>query len=502
VDLLHNLIYGLGVALSFQNLAWALLGCLVGTLIGVLPGIGTTATIALLLPLTQAMSPIAAIIMLSGIYYGAMYGGSTTSILLNLPGETASVVTCIDGFQMARQGRAGVALSVAALGSFFAGTVGTLVIALFGPPLAEYALDFGSAEYFSLMLFGLVIAAVLSSTDLPKSLAMVVLGLLIGTVGSDLAFGVKRFTFGIYELSDGISVVAIAVGVFAIAEVIMNLSEDPEKREVYTSRVGRLYPTLAELRQAAPAVLRGTAIGTFFGVIPGAVAAIAAFSSYTIEKTLAKDPSRFGKGAIEGVAAPESANNADVQCKFIPMMTLGIPASGTMALMLNSLLSHGISPGPTVMSQHPDLFWGLIASMWIGNLMLVIINLPLIGVWIQMLKVPYRMLFPAIIAFAATGIYSDSYSALDLYLVALFAVAGIAWRLLECGAVPLILGVVLGPLIEQNLRRVLYVSDGDPTVLLTQPISLFFILATVATLVIMTLPSLRKRRAELTEQES
>ena len=500
MELLHNLIFGFSVALSLQNLTWALVGCLVGTLIGVLPGIGATATIALLLPLTNTMSPVGALIMLSGIYYGAMYGGSTTSILLNLPGETASVVTCLDGYEMARQGRAGAALSIAALGSFFAGTVGTLVIALFGPPLAVFALELGSPEYFSLMLFGLVTAALLSTVDMAKSLAMVVLGLLLGTVGSDVAFGVKRFTFGVYELADGIGIVPIAVGIFAVAEVISNLS-DPETRQAFTSKVGRLYPTLQELRQATPAILRGTAIGTFFGVIPGAVAAIAAFTSYMVEKSIAKDPSRFGKGAIEGVAAPEAANNADVQCKFIPMLTLGIPASGTMALMLSALMSHGISPGPTVMTQNPELFWGLIASMWIGNLMLVVLNLPLIGIWVQLLKVPYRMLFPAVIAFAAIGIYSSGNLTVDLYLTALFGIAGIMWRLLECSPVPLILGVVIGPLIEENLRRVLDVSDGDPSVLITRPISLTFIIATVLMVIVMTLPGVRKRRAEMTDPE-
>jgi len=497
VELFHNLIFGFGVALSLQNLLYCFIGVLVGTLIGVLPGIGPMATIAMLLPLTYGVPPVAAMIMLAGIYYGAMYGGSTTSILVNLPGETASVVTCIDGYQMARQGRAGVALAIAALGSFFAGTVCTMIVAMFGPPLAQVALEFGSPEYFSLMLMGLVTAAVLAQGDMLKSLAMVVLGLMLGIVGSDVDSGVKRFCFGFYELADGIGFVIIAVGVFAVGEIISNLS-DPEERVVFTSKVGSLYPTREDIKKSIAPVLRGTGLGIFLGILPGTTPSIATFASYMIEKKVAKDPSRFGHGAIEGVAAPEAANNADAQCKFIPMLTLGIPASGTMALMLGALMIQGITPGPGVMTQKPDLFWGMIASMWIGNLMLIILNLPLIGMWVSLLKVPYRLLFPAIMVFSAIGIYSTNNASFDIYLAAIFGILGIAWRLLGCSPVPMLLGFVLGPMMEENLRRALQVSDGDPSVFLTRPISLAFIVVSALILVIMTLPAVKKRRADIT----
>jgi putative tricarboxylic transport membrane protein len=497
MELFHNLFFGFGVALSLQNLLYCFIGVFVGTLIGVLPGIGPMATIAMLLPLTYNVPPVAALIMLAGIYYGAQYGGSTTSILVNLPGETSSVITCIDGYQMARQGRAGAALAIAAIGSFFAGTVCTLIVAMFGPPLADMALKFGSPEYFSLMLMGLVAAAVLAQGDMLKSLAMVVLGLLLGVVGSDVDSGVKRFCFDIYELADGIGFVVIAVGVFAVGEIISNLS-DPEERTVFTSRVGSLYPTLQDMKQSIAPIIRGTALGAFFGVLPGTGPSIASFGSYMIEKKVAKDPSRFGHGAIEGVAGPESANNADAQCKFIPMLTLGIPASGTMALMLGALMIHGITPGPTVMTQKPDLFWGLVASMWIGNLMLVVLNLPLVGLWVSLLKVPYRLLFPAIMVFSAIGVYSSNNVSFDVYLTALFGLLGIVWRLLGCSPVPMLLGFVLGPMMEENLRRALQVSNGDPSVFVTQPISLAFIMVTVLILIVMVLPAVRSRRGDLT----
>jgi len=497
MDLFHNLIFGFGVAFSLQNLLYCFIGVMVGTLIGVLPGIGPMATIAMLLPLTYNVPPVAAMIMLAGIYYGAMYGGSTTSILVNLPGETASVITCIDGYQMARQGRAGAALAIAAIGSFFAGTVCTLIVAMFGPPLATMALNFGSPEYFSLMLMGLVTAAVLAQGDMLKSLAMVVLGLLLGIIGSDVDSGIKRFCFGFYELADGIGFVIIAVGVFAVGEIISNLS-DPEERVVFTSKVGSLYPTAQDMKQAAAPILRGTALGAFLGILPGTTPSIATFAAYMIEKKAAKDPSRFGHGAIEGVAGPEAANNADAQCKFIPMLSLGIPASGTMALMLGALMIQGITPGPGVMTQKPDLFWGLIASMWIGNLMLVIINLPLIGMWVSLLKVPYRLLFPAIMVFSAIGIYSTNNASFDVYLAALFGILGIAWRLLGCSPVPMLLGFVLGPMVEENLRRALQVSEGDPLVFITRPISLAFIVVSILILVIMMLPAVKKRRGDIT----
>jgi putative tricarboxylic transport membrane protein len=496
MELFSNLIFGLSVAVSLQNLVYCFIGVFVGTLIGVLPGIGPLATIAMLMPLTFSVGPVAALIMLAGIYYGAQYGGSTTAILVNLPGETAAVVTCIDGYQMARHGRAGPALAIAAIGSFFAGTVGTLLIALAGPPLAEVALRFGAPEYFALMLMGLVAAAVLAQGDMAKSLAMVAMGLLLGIVGTDVNSGVPRFSFGFNELIDGIGFVVIAVGVFAVGEIIANLG-DPAERQVFTSQVINLFPTREDLKASFGPILRGTGIGAFFGVLPGTGPAIASLSSYLVEKKLAADPSRFGRGAIEGVAGPESANNADAQCKFIPMLTLGLPASGVMALMLGALTIHGIQPGPEVMNQRPELFWGLIASMWIGNLMLVVLNLPLIGLWVKMLKVPYRLLFPAIMAFSAIGIYSVNNSAFELYLTAVFGVIGFVWMKLGCSPAPMLLGFVLGPMMEENLRRALLMSRGDPSVFLSRPISLSFLITTVAILIVMAAPAVRRRRGEI-----
>jgi TctA family transporter len=496
MDILHNLIFGFGVALSLQNLAYCFIGAFVGTLIGVLPGIGPLATIAMLLPLTFNVDPVGALIMLAGIYYGAQYGGSTSAILVNLPGETSSVVTCIDGYQMARQGRAGPALSIAAIGSFFAGTVGTLLIALFGPPLAEFALKFGAPEYFSLMLMGLVAAAVLAEGDMIRSLAMVGMGLLLGIVGSDVNTGLPRFSFGITELSDGIGFVVVAVGVFAVGEIINNLGETTE-RQVFTNAIKNLMPTKEDFKRSIGPILRGTGIGAFFGVLPGTGPAVASLSSYMIEKKIAADPSRFGRGAIEGVAGPESANNADAQCKFIPMLTLGLPASGVMALMLGAMTIHGIQPGPEVMTMRPELFWGLIASMWIGNLMLVVLNLPLVGLWVRILKVPYRLLFPAIMAFSAIGIYSVNNSAFDVYLAALFAVIGFLWMKLGFNPAPMLLGFVLGPMLEENLRRAMLMSYGDPSVFVRRPISLVFIVATVLILLVLVVPALRKQRAKI-----
>jgi len=440
---------------------------------------------------------VAALIMLAGIYYGAQYGGSTTSILVNLPGETSSVVTCIDGYQMARQGRAGPALAIAAIGSFFAGTVCTLIIAMFGPPIAEMALKFAAPEYFSLMLMGLVTAAVLAQGDMTKSLAMMVLGLLFGIVGTDVDTGQPRFSFGIYELADGIGFVIVAVGVFAVGEIVSNLGET-EERQVFTEKVTDLFPTWEDLKLSIGPILRGTTLGAFFGVLPGTGPAIASFSSYMVEKKLSRHPERFGHGAIEGVAGPEAANNADAQCKFIPMLTLGIPASGAMALMLGALMIHGIAPGPTVMTQKPDLFWGLIASMWVGNLMLVVLNLPLIGLWVNLLKVPYRFLFPAIMVFSAIGIFSTNNVRFDIYLTALFGVLGVAWRLLECSPVPLMLGFVLGPMLEENLRRAMLISRGDAMVFFTRPISLAFNLVTLLILIMMAAPFVRKRWNRIT----
>jgi putative tricarboxylic transport membrane protein len=498
MDLFHNLIFGFGVALSLQNLFYCFVGCLLGTLVGVLPGIGPLATIAMLMPLTFTAPPIGALIMMAGIYYGAQYGGSTTSILVNLPGETSSLVTCIDGYQMARQGRAGPALAIAAISSFFAGTVCTLVIFLFGPPLAEMALKFGAPEYFSLMLMGLVMAAVLAQGDMSKSLAMVFVGLLLGVVGADVESGVERFNFGLLELSDGLSFVSVAVGIFAVGEILNNLS-DPEERSVYISKVTHLFPTMEDMRKSIAPILRGTALGAFFGMLPGTGPAIASFSSYMLEKKVAKDPGRFGHGAIEGVAGPEAANNADAQCKFIPMLTLGLPSSGVMALMLGAMTIQGIVPGPQVMTKNPDLFWGLISSMWIGNCMLLVLNLPLVGIWVSMLKVPYRVLFPAIVMFSAFGIYTVSNSALDVYVAALFAILGFVWMKLGCSPMPIMLGFILGPMLEEYLRRSLRISRGDITIFFQRPISLAFMIATILILVIMSLPAVQSRKSRISE---
>ncbi|MEI8191776.1 MAG: tripartite tricarboxylate transporter permease [candidate division NC10 bacterium] len=498
MDIFHNLIFGFSVALSVQNLLYCFIGCLLGTLIGVLPGIGPLATIAMLMPITFNLPAVSALIMLAGIFYGAQYGGSTTAILVNLPGETSSVVTCMDGYQMARQGRAGVALAIAALGSFFAGTFCTLLIALFGPPIAEMALKFNSPEYFSLMLMGLVAAAVLAQGDMIKSLAMVTLGLLLGSVGTDVDSGWARFSFDIIELTDGIGFVVVAIGVFAVGEIVSNLG-DTEERVVFTSKVGSLFPSLLDIKQSIAPIIRGTVLGAFFGVLPGTGPAIASFSSYMVEKKMAKDPSRFGCGAIEGVAGPEAANNADAQCKFIPMLTLGIPASGTMALMLGALIVQGITPGPQVMVKNPDLFWGLIASMWIGNLMLLVLNLPLVGMWVYLLKVPYRLLFPAIMVFSSIGIYSVNNSSVELFLAALFGVLGFVWLKLKCPAAPMLLGFVLGPILEENLRRALLLSRGDPSVFFTRPISLGFMIVTAVILILMALPADRKRKSSISD---
>jgi len=496
MDLFNNLIFGFGVAFSLQNLLYCLIGVTVGTLIGVLPGIGPLGTIAMLMPITYGVAPVGALIMLAGIYYGAQYGGSTTAILVNLPGETSAVVTCIDGYQMARQGRAGPALAIAAIGSFFAGTVGTLLIALAGPPLADIALKFGSPEYFSLMLMGLVAAAVLAEGDIVKSLAMVAFGLLLGIVGTDVNTGVQRYSFGVPELTDGIGFIVVAVGVFAVGEIVSNLG-NAENRQVFTAKVTNLMPSLADLKQSFMPILRGTGIGCFFGVLPGTGPAIASFASYMVEKKVADDPSRFGKGAIEGVAGPESANNADAQCKFIPMLTLGLPASGVMALMLGALTIQGIQPGPQVMTQRPELFWGLIASMWIGNAMLVILNLPMIGLWVKLLQVPYRLLFPAIMAFSAIGIYSVNNSSFEIYLTALFGIIGLVCMRLGFPLAPMLLGFVLGPMMEENLRRAMLMSGGDASVFVRRPISAAFIIATAVILLVMVLPAIRKRRPEI-----
>ena len=494
-----HLLNGFAVALQPMNLAIALLGSVIGTVIGVLPGLGPTATIAMLLPLVFTMSPVAAMIMLTSIYYGAMYGGSTTSILINVPGEAASVVTCLDGYQMARKGRAGAALSISALGSFFAGTVGTLIIVMFAEPLTRMAQKFGPADYCSLMALGLVAAVVLASGSVLKAIAMVFLGLLFGLVGTDVNTGAQRFTFDVPELSDGIDFAPIAMGLFGIAEIVINLERKMTRSGAI--KVTSLWPTREEIRRAIPAAIRGTALGAILGVLPGGGPTLGAFSSYTLEKKISRTPQEFGKGAVEGVAAPESANNAAAQTSFIPMLTLGIPSNAVMALMVGAMIIQGIQPGPEVMTKKPDLFWGMIASMWIGNLMLVIINLPMIGMWVKLLTVPYRFLAPAILLFCAIGAYSLQNSTFHVEQVAMFGVLGYIFVRLGCEGAPFLLGLVLGPQMEEYFRRAMLLSRGDPMVFIQRPISLGLLITTAILLVLMALPSIKRAREEAFQEE-
>ncbi len=494
MDLISNLALGFGVAFTIQNLLYAFFGAMLGTMIGVLPGIGPVATIAMLLPTIYGLDATPALIMLAGIYYGAQYGGSTTAILINVPGESSSVVTAIDGYQMARQGRAGAALSVAALGSFFAGCVGTVVIAALAPPLTELAFKFGPAEYFSLMVLGLIGAVVLASGSLIKAIGMIVLGLLLAQINTDVISGTARYSFDIPELTDGIGFVVIAMGVFGFGEIIANLGQPAEHREVFTRKVKGLWPTRKDFHNAWPAVVRGTGLGSILGVLPGGGALLSSFASYALEKKVAGASGTFGKGDIRGVAGPESANNAGAQTSFIPMLTLGIPSNPVMALMVGAMMIKGIQPGPQVMTSNPQLFWGLIASMWIGNLMLVVLNLPLIGIWIKLLTVPYRFLFPAIALFCCIGTYTLNNSNFDVYMTSIFAFVGYVFYKLGCEPAPLLLGFILGPMMEENLRRALLLSRGDWGTFVSRPLSAGLLIAAALLIVIVTLPSIRKKR--------
>jgi len=494
MDLITNLALGFGVAFTFQNLLYAFAGCLLGTLIGVLPGLGPVATIAMLLPSIYGLDATPALIMLAGIYYGAQYGGSTTAILINVPGESSAVVTAIDGYQMARQGRAGAALAAAGLGSFFAGCVGTIVIAAFAPPLTELAFKFGPQEYFSLMVLGLIGAVVLASGSLLKAISMIILGLTLAQINTDVISGTARYSFDIPELTDGINFVVIAMGVFGFGEIIANLGQPPEHREVFTKEVKGLWPTRQDFQQAWPSVLRGTALGSLLGVLPGGGALLSSFASYTMEKKLAGASGRFGKGDIRGVAGPESANNAGAQTSFIPMLTLGIPPNAVMALMVGAMTIKGIQPGPQVMTSNPQLFWGLIASMWVGNLMLVILNLPLIGIWIKLLTVPYRFLFPAITLFCCIGVYTLNNNNFDVYMTAMFAVIGYLFYKLGCEGAPLLLGFILGPMMEENLRRSLLLARGDWSTFVVRPLSAGLLIAAALMIVVVMLPSVKKKR--------
>ncbi|HEY0566932.1 MAG TPA: tripartite tricarboxylate transporter permease [Xanthobacteraceae bacterium] len=492
-DLLSNLAMGFGVALTPMNIFLCLIGTLVGTLIGVLPGIGSLATIAMLLPITFGLPPVGALIMLAGIYYGAQYGGSTTSILINIPGESSSVVTALDGHQMAKNGRAGPALAIAAMGSFFAGCVATVLVAALGAPLTSIALLFGPAEYFSLMVLGLVFAVVLAKGSVIKAVAMIMMGLLLSMIGSDLETGAERMSFGFPELADGIGFVVVAMGVFGFGEILRNL-EQPGSREIIQAKVTGLMPTVADLKASAGAIGRGTILGSILGILPGGGAIIASFAAYTFEKRVSRTPHRFGRGAIEGVAAPESANNAAAQTSFIPLLTLGIPPNAVMALMVGAMTIHGIVPGPQVMAKQPQLFWGMIASMWLGNLMLIVINLPLVGVWVRLLRVPYRHLFPMIVIFCCIGIYSVNNAPFDVVMTAVFGLVGYWLVKHDFEPAPMLLGFVLGPLMEENLRRAMLIARGDPSVFVTRPISGGLLLVAAILLVIAIMPAIRQKR--------
>jgi len=493
MDLFANLALGLSTAVSPGNLLYCLIGVFLGTAIGVLPGLGPTATIAMLLPVTFALPPISALIMLAGIYYGSQYGGSTTSILVNLPGEAASVVTTLDGYQMAKQGRAGPALTASAVGSFFAGTVATFLLALFAPPLADAALKFGPADYFSLMVLGLVASVVLAQGSLLHAIGMVVLGLLLGTIGTDITSGVQRYTFGLPEMADGIGFVTVAMGMFGLSEIIRNLENETD-RSVVVAKIRNLLPTKDEWKRMIAPILRGTLIGSAVGVLPGSGSILGSFAAYSIEKKISKNRAQFGKGAIEGVAAPESANNAGAQTSFIPMLTLGIPSNPVMALMVGAMIIQGIQPGPSVINEQPALFWGIIASMWIGNLLLIILNLPLIGMWVKMITIPYQLLYPAILVFCGIGVFSLNNSTFDIYLMALFGVLGYVLSKLGCEPAPMLLAFILGPLMEENLRRAMLISRGDVMVFVHRPISATLLALAVLAMCSVLIPTFSKTR--------
>ena len=495
MDLISNLALGFQTAFSLTHMLYCLAGVSIGTLIGVLPGMGPVATVAMLLPATYALEPSGALIMLAGIYYGAQYGGSTTAILVNIPGEAAAVVTCLDGHQMAKKGRAGAALGIAAIGSFVAGCFATLLIAAFAPPLTRLAFEFGPAEYFSLMVLGLIGAVVLATGSLLKAICMIFLGLLLGLVGTDVNSGALRYTFGVDELMEGIDFVALSMGIFGFAEIMRNL-EVTVKRSLVPGNVGKVLPTKEDLKVCAAPIARGTILGSLLGVLPGGGALLASFASYTVEKKLAgeKADPPFGSGNIRGVAGPESANNAGAQTSYIPMLTLGIPSNAVMTLMIGAMMIHDIVPGPQVMTSNPSLFWGFIVAMWLGNLFLIVLNLPMVGIWIQMLKVPYRLLYPAILVFCCIGVYSINNNVWDVWMTVFFGFVGYLFYKLGCEPAPLVLGFILGPMMEENLRRALLLSRGDPTVFLTSPISCGFLLAALFLVVIVALPALRKTR--------
>ncbi len=501
MELLTNLGLGLQTAFTLTNLLYCLAGVFLGTLIGVLPGLGPTATIAMLLPVTFGLPPVSALIMLAGIYYGSQYGGSTTAILVNLPGEAASVVTALDGYQMARQGHAGKALATAAIGSFFAGTVATVLIALFAPPLAEIALEFGPPDYFSLMVLGLVAAIVLAHGSLLHAFGMVVVGLLLGLIGTDVNSGSARYTFDLPQLADGIGFVIVAMGMFGLGEIVGNLQNETT-RSVMVTKIQGLWPTKADFKRMWAPILRGTALGSVLGILPGSGSILGSFAAYSLEKKIASEPERFGKGAIEGVAGPESANNAGAQTSFIPMLTLGIPSNPVMALMIGAMIIQGIQPGPSVITEQPALFWGIIVSMWIGNFFLIVLNLPLIGLWVRLIMVPYHYLFPLILVFCGIGVFSLNNSDFDILLMALFGFLGYVFAKLDCEPAPMLLGFILGPLMEEYLRRALIIGRGDWSVFVTNPISATMLAIAAVGMVFVLMPTVRKKRDEAFQEES
>ena len=499
MELLANLALGFQVALSLDNLTYAAIGVVLGTTIGVLPGLGPVPTIAMLLPLTYTLQPEGAIIMLAGIFYGSQYGGSTTSILVNIPGESSSVVTCLDGYQMARKGRAGPALAVAALGSFFAGTVTTLLLASFAPLLARLAFQFGPAEYFSLMLLGLIGAVALARGSILRAIGMILVGILLSLVGTDITSGGQRFTAGLPGLFDGIEFAALVMGLFGMAEIIGNAGRTND-RELVTKKITGLWPTREDFRRSTPAILRGTALGSVLGLLPGGGATLSSFAAYAIEKKVSKRGQDFGTGVIEGVAAPESANNAASQTSFIPMLTLGLPSNAVMALMLGALMLHNIQPGPQVIASNPTLFWGLVASMWIGNGMLLVLNLPMIFVWVKLLTVPYRYLYPSIVVISCIGVYSVSNDIFTVLLMAGFALIGYLLYRLDCEVAPMLLGFVLGQALEAYFRRALLVSDGNFSVFFVRPLSLTLLLIAAGVLVMFSVPAFTKKREEVFQE--
>lgn len=495
MEILANLSLGFSTAFSLANLFFCFVGVVLGTLVGVLPGLGPVATIAMLLPITYSFEPVTALIMLAGIFYGAQYGGSTTAILVNLPGEASSVITALDGYAMARNGQAGKALATAAIGSFIAGTIATFLIALFAPPLAELAMQFGPAEYFSLLVMGLIVSIVLAHGSLLHAIGMILLGLLLGIIGSDVNSGAERFTFNQPWLADGIGFVVLAMGIYGIGEIINNL-EKKETRDVMTKSVTGLKLSWAEFKGILPSILRGTGVGSFLGILPGGGAVLSSFAAYAVEKKLSKNPVPFGQGAIEGVAGPESANNAGAQTSFIPMLTLGIPSNPTMAIMIGAMMIHSIQPGPAVLTEQPALFWGLIVSMWIGNLFLIVLNLPMIGIWVKLITAPYHLMYPVILVFCAIGVMSISNTEWDVFLMALFGVVGYLFNKLDCEPAPMLLGFILGPMMEEYLRRALLMSRGDFSVFVTRPISATLLALSVVALVVVLLPAISKKREE------